>query len=301
MNRTLLALLIAVAPFVLSAQSRLNNHFILHVVADGSPSSAWVDSVASSHGFHSTYQTPQFGNSFSSAAQYCCNEYPPVSALVQIDSVMQKPRMAVLGFYNSWHNASWVDCAVYESGYSSALSWAYFQYMASECIEADYYEIRIPSADLIAEVLEILAQRPDWSNERWYLDLDGYSFVSEPCMSFGYASGSSSGTTYANEAVTRMAGFIENTCSTDWFPWILTASPEVQDWQYTSYGYALGQVMPNQSCDGDEYDAGEYWSCDTVVVACPDLDNNNVVGTGDLLEFLPMYGDSIDCSPDTPE
>lgn len=290
-----LTIILVISPMMFS-QSRMNNHFIAQFTAAGTPNESLMDSLALNAGLIPTFQTPGFGVAYSGISN-CCNELVPIHILVEVDSVMPPPRMLAIGSHNPWSNEDFVEWVEYEPDFSPELSLAYYEYLAENCVEADYYQIQLPDVGDLDHALFILTQRPDWSSENWYVYLDGYSYVSDPCMDYGKNSNSNSGN-YGTEATQRMAGFVENiTTIVEWFPWILNASNAIQNWQWGSSSYSLGEVMPIASCEAPEMVQGQYWTCDTVFVPCPDLDGNNVVGTGDILEFLPLYGDSIQCSP----
>ena len=78
-------------------------------------------------------------------------------------------------------------------------------------------------------------------------------------------------------------------------------NPNSADWEWQGCNnfdsqYNLGEIALSTGCDIENVGIQEYWSCDTVYVACPDLDNNNLIGIGDLVDILSVYGNPYDCS-----
>ena len=306
--KNLLAYLAVMAAFNVTAQSRWNNYFVAHFESPGSPSAELVDSLASELGMHFTYQVPYIGGGHGSIP------YPhevedirdPLRFMMEPnDSLVERGRLVALGNSNSGVGVGVFDVVVYEPVYSPQISWLHFQSLAADCIDADYYHVDLPSQEALESALMILAARPNFGNEHWYINYDGYALVSEDCMEYGYACPSSSSVNYCQsgfdtDATARLAGFLENVAGQSWFPMVLDLHSSTSSWNWDNQSqYDLGQTAPLVSCYPEASANDVFWQCDTVVVACPDLDGNNYVSTGDLLQFLPQFGDSIDCTPDS--
>ena len=304
--KTLLACLAVMAAFNVTAQSRWNNYFIAHFESPGSPSADLVDSLASELGMHSTFQVPFIGGGYGSIPYP--HEIQDIRGVVEYmtppyDSLLARGRLIALGNSNGGVTNGQFDVVVYEPVYSSQLSWLHFQALAADCVDADYYHVDLPSQEAVQSALMILAARPNFENEHWYINYDGYALVSDECMEYGFSCPASTSTNscssgFDTQATGSLAGFLENIAGQSWFPMVLDLHPNAAGWNWdNSSAYDLGQTAPSASCYPDAFTNGPFWQCDTVVVACPDLDGNNYVGSGDLLQFLPQFGDSIDCTP----
>ena len=307
-NLTLFLFFTATIQLQLSAQSRWNNYFVAHFVTADITSLLTVDSLADANDWHRTYHTPMIGHTES------IYDYPyrvesittPLVPLVSTDSILDTGRFIGLGDGNGSLGSAILEEVIYEPTWSPDLCWQYFQLLATECIDADYYQVKLPTTETILEAIEIIKSRPFFSSENWYFNIDGYAVVTEPCMEFGYnvpsgESCSSQGQSAATQATEYVAGFIQNISGIPWFPFVLTMNSTTSNWEWSSCGssgssFELGEMSPSTGCVPPLDGQLEYWACDTVYVACPDLDNNNLIGIGDIMDVLSVYGNPYDCS-----
>lgn len=306
---TLFLFFIATMPLQLPAQSRWNNYFVAHfMTADITPLST-VDSLAAANDWHRTYHTPMIGHTevIYDYPYMTTNISSPLAPLIYTDSILEAGRFIGLGDGNGGLESAILEEVVYEPNWSPDLCWQYFQLLATECLDADYYQVRLPTTETILDAIEIIKSRPFFSTENWYFNFDGYAVVTEPCMEFGYnvPSGpcsNSESRSAATQATEYMAGFIQNISGIPWFPFVLSMNSQTSNWDWpgcsSSFGsiYELGEMSPSTGCIPPLNGQLQYWACDTVYVACPDLDNNNLIGIGDIMDVLSVYGNPYDCA-----
>lgn len=304
------ALLFAVAlPFSAFSQSRWNNYFVAHFWTPEETTLAVADSLAAANDWHRTYHVPMIGHTESiNDFPYRVEDiYDALAPLVVTDSVVNTARLINLGDYNGRNNTPVFETIVNEPSFSPNLSWDYFKYLAAECVDADYYQVKVPTTNDVLEAIEIIKSRPSFSSENWYFNVDGYAVATASCMEYGFNVPPNDCTTTASrEAATQateyVAGWIQNISGQPWFPFVLSMNSQTSSWDWpgcTGGGdgfYQLGEMSPSTGCLPQEEGDAEYWSCDTVYVACPDLDNNNLIGIGDLVDILSVYGNPYDCS-----
>ena len=303
----LLAILLLVAvlqPSSLIAQSRWNNYFVAHFLTSEETSQSTVDSLAEANDWHRTFHAPMIGHE-EVIYDYPFREtdiYSPLSALVTIDSIIATGRIISLGDYNNRVGTPLFEEVVYEPDFSSELSWQYFQYLAVECIDADYYQVKVPSTGSVLEAIEIIKARPSFSSENWYFNIDGYAVTTESCMEYGYnwpsgiSCNGSAGVLAATQATEYLAGFIQNISGVSWFPFVLSMNSGTAVWSWfgcsSGYGstYNLGEMAPSTGCLPLQNEEVEYWSCDTVFVACTDLNFDGCVDVQDIMGHLAAFG-----------
>lgn len=301
--------LVVMLPASMFSQSRWNNYFIAHFWTPEETPIELVDSLAIANDWHRTYHAPMIGHT-ESIYDFPYQEediYSVIEPLVVTDSVVNTARLISLGDGNGRVNTPVLEAVVYEPGFSPNLSWDYFQYLAEECVDADYYQVKVPTTTAVLEAIEIIKSRPSFSSENWYFNVDGYAVATASCMEYGFSvTPNDCNSTDSREAATQateyVAGWIQNISGQPWFPFVLNMNSQTSNWDWpgcTNNGdsfYELGQMSPSTGCLPQEEVDAEYWSCDTVYVACPDLDNNNLIGIGDLVDILSVYGNPYNCS-----
>ena len=310
MRHLLISFIFAVLlPSTFMAQSRWNNYFVAHFNTIEATAQDLVDSLAQANGWTRTFHTPSIGH-VAQSIDYPYEEsdiYSPLSSLNLSDSILTPGRAIVLGAGNGRIGTPVLEEVQYEPSFSPELSWQYFQYLAVECVDADYYQVVVPASSDVFEAIEIIQARPSFASENWYFNIDGFAVVTSACMQYGYglplgtSCSSELASNLATEATEFVSGFIQNTTGVSWFPFVLSMNSNTAAWEWQGCNgydsqYNLGEVAPSTGCDIENVGIQEYWSCDTVYVACPDVDNNNLIGIGDIIDVLSVYGNPYDCS-----
>lgn len=302
----ILLLVVVLQPSSLIAQSRWNNYFVAHFLTSEETSQSTVDSLAEANDWHRTFHAPMIGHTEAiyDYAYATTDVYTPLASLVTEDSTLNTGRLICLGDGNSTVNTPVLEEVIYEPDFSPELSWQYFQYLAVECIDADYYQVKVPSTGSVLEAIEIIKARPSFSSENWYFNIDGYAVTTESCMEFGFnipsVTSCSSGYSVAaaTQATEYMAGFIQNISGVPWFPFVLSMNSGTAGWSWSgcttnnSYQstYDLGEMAPSTGCLPLQNEEVEYWSCDTVFVACTDLNFDGCVDVQDIMGHLAAFG-----------
>ena len=121
-------------------------------------------------------------------------------------------------------------------------------------------------------------------------------------MEFGYNMPAATGCSYsdasaaATQATEYMAGFIQNISGVSWFPFVLSMNSSTASWDWQSCNsnysstYDLGEMSPSTGCLPLQNEEVEYWSCDTVFVACTDLNFDGCVDVQDIMGHLAAFG-----------
>lgn len=308
-NVALAFLLAAVLPISVFSQSRWNNYFVAHFWTSEETPIELVDSLALINDWHRTFHVPMIGHTevIYDFPYQMEDLFSVLEPLVVVDSVVNTGRIISLGDGNGRVNTPVFESVIYEPSFSPNLSWDYFKYLAAECVDADYYQVKVPSTTDVLEAIEIIKSRPSFADENWYFNVDGYAIATSNCMEYGFSvTPNDCNTTESREAATQateyVAGWIQNISGQPWFPFVLTMNSQTSNWDWSgcasnggSY-YELGEMSPSTGCLPQEGVDFEYWSCDTVYVACPDVDNNNLIGIGDIIDVLSVYGNPYDCS-----